>query len=142
MAASTAETAAAQGALADEHASIWAYSVLGPRAGSRRSLADVSFVQHRDARDLLVQWLRSAGAIPVGTRAAYRLPFPLATSTDATALARRLEDGCGNAYATLVGAAVGASLRRLATTGLLDCAQRRVSWGGVPQTFPGLPRQK
>jgi len=142
MAASTAEIAAVQTALADEHAAMWAYGVLGPRAGSRRSLARLTFVQHRDARDRLTEWLRAAGATPVGTRAGYRLPFALTASSDAAALARRLEDGCGNAYAALVGVAQDASLRRLAVTELVTCAHRRVSWGGVPQTFPGLPRQK
>lgn len=142
MAASAAEIAAAQTALADEHAAMWAYSTLGPRAGSRRSLAGLTFVQHRNARDLLVEWLRTAGATPVGTRAGYRLPFAIAGSSDAAALARRLEDGCGNAYAALVGVAQDAPLRLLAVTELVACARRRVAWGGVPQTFPGLPRQK
>ena len=142
MTASTAEIAAAQTALADEHAAIWAYGVLGPRAGSRRSLAGLTFVQHRDARDVLVEWLRAAEATPVSTRAGYRLPFALTGASDAAALARRLEDGCGNAYAALLGVARDASLRRLATTELVTCAHRRVSWGGVPQTFPGLPRQR
>lgn len=121
---------------------MWAYSVLGPRAGTRRSLAEVTFVQHRDARDVLAEWLRAAQATPVGGRAGYRLPFALAAAGDAAALARLLEDGCGNVYAALVGVAQDASLRRLATTSLVTCALRRVSWGGVPQTFPGLPRQK
>jgi Domain of unknown function (DUF4439) len=142
MTASTAEIAAAQTALADEHAAIWAYGVLGPRAGSRQSLAGLTFVQHRAARDVLVEWLRATGATPVGTRAGYRLPFALAGSSDAAALARRLEDGCGNAYAALLGVAQDASLRQLAVTELVSCAHRRVSWGGIPQTFPGLPRQK
>lgn len=140
--ATTAEINAAQAALAGEHTAVWAYSVLGPRAGSQRSLAGRTFVQHRDARDVLIEWLRAAGATPVGTRAAYRLPFALAVAGDAAALARLLEDGCGNAYAALLGVAQGASLRRVATTELVTCAHRRVSWGGVPQTFPGLPRQK
>jgi hypothetical protein len=140
--ATPAEVAAAQSALADEHAAMWAYSVLGPRAGSRRSLAGHSYVQHRDARDQLTQWLVTAGATPAGTRAGYRLPFVLSDPGDAAALARRLEDGCGNAYASLVGAAADASLRVVAVGQLAGCAHRRVSWGGIPQTFPGLPRQK
>jgi len=142
MAASTAEIAAAQTSLAAEHAALWAYSVLGPRAGSRRSLAELSFGLHRDARDALVEWLRAAGATPVVTRAGYRLPFALAGAGDAAALARRLEDGCGNAYAALVGVAQDLVLRGSAVSELATCARRRVSWGGVPQTFPGLPRQK
>jgi len=138
--ASTAEIAAAQTALAEEHAAMWAYSVLAPRAGSRRSLAGHTFVEHRDARDALVAWPRSAGATPVATRAGYRVPFTLADASDAATLARRLEDGCGNSYASLVGVAQDPALRRQAVTGLVTCAHRRVSWGGVPQTFPGLPR--
>lgn len=140
--ATPAEIAAAQTALADEHAAIWAYSVLGPRAGARKSLAGRSFVQHRDTRDALVVWLRAAGTTPAETLAGYRLPFALSTPTDAAALARRLEDGCGNVYAAMVGVAQDASLRRLAVTALATCAQRRVAFDGVPQTFPGLPRQK
>jgi hypothetical protein len=140
--ATTAEVAAAQAALADEHAAMWAYSVLGPRAGSQRSLAQRSFAQHRDARDVLVEWVRAGGATPVGTRAGYQLPFELTGPSDAAALARRLEDGCGNTYAALLATAQDASLRRDATTELATCAHRWVSWGGVPQTFPGLPGQR
>jgi hypothetical protein len=136
-----AEVAAAQTALAAEHAAMWAYGILGPRAGSRRSLAVATFTRHRDARDRLIEWLRAAGATPVGTMAAYRLPFALTGATDAAALARRLEDGCGNSYAALIGVATDAPLRVLAVSELAICAQGRVSWGGIPQTFPGLPRQ-
>lgn len=139
--ATTAEIDAAQAALADEHAAMWAYGVLGPRAGTRRSLAGLTFVQHRDARDVLLEWLRAAGATPVTSRAGYRLPFALTSWTDAAALARRIEDGCGNAYAALLGVAQAAALRRVATTELVTSAQRWVSWGGLPETFPGLPRE-
>jgi hypothetical protein len=136
------EVAGAQTALADEHAAIWAYGILGPRAGALRTQAVITFAQHRDARDLLVEWLRAAGATPVDTLAAYRLPFAPTRPSDAAALARRLEDGCGNSYAALVAVATDAPLRSLAVAALAACAHRRVSWGGVPQTFPGLPQQR
>ena len=142
MTVSDAEIDAAQRALAAEHAALWAYGVLGPRSGSRSALARDAFGSHREARDSLTSWLVSVGVDPVTTRPGYQLPFPLAGAADAAALARRLEDGCGNAYATLTATTAVPALRALATAQLDDCAGRRVAWGATPQTFPGLPGQK
>lgn len=130
---------AVQTALAAEHAALWAYGVLGPRAGENDDLAEASFDAHRLGRDRLVGWLTRRHHRPVPARPGYRLPFPVRDAEDAAALARRLEDGCGNAYAAVVAASEPGELRDLAIDRLIDCATRRVKWGGQPMPFPGHP---
>ena len=134
-----AEVAAAQRALAAEHATVWAYGIIGPRSGDEKALDTTSFDAHRNARDDLIAWLTAHGEQPVAARPGYELPFRIGDSGDAAALARRVEDGCCNAFAPLVAASADSELRKLAVDQLIACATRRMEWGGAPLRFPGLP---
>ena len=140
------EDAALQEVLAAEHAAVWGYGVVGDALpAAQRSTAQTAETAHRASRDALAQLLDSRGADPVAARAAYALPFPVASTKDAAALAVRLEDGTSRAWVRLLDQAVQDSTRRLAVDGLTACELRAVAWrtaaGQTPVTtpFPGLP---
>jgi hypothetical protein len=140
------ENAALQEVLAAEHAAVWGYGVVGDALpASQRSTAEAAEAAHRDSRDALAQLLDSRGADPVAARAAYALPFPVASTKDAAALGVRLEDGTSRAWVRLLDQAAQRSTRQLAVDGLTACELRAVAWrtaaGQTPLTspFPGLP---
>src|SRR6187549_2657296 len=71
-----AAIAALQAVLAGEHAAVWSYGVLGPRAGEgREDLARSLLLAHATTRDDLRALLVGAGAIPVAAEPAYALPI-------------------------------------------------------------------
>jgi len=140
------ENAALQEVLAAEHTAIWGYGVVGDALpAAQRATAETAEAAHRDARDTLAQLLDSRGADPVAARAAYAVPFPVASAKDAAALAVRLEDGTARTWVRLLDQAVQRSTRQLAVDGLTACELRAVGWrtaaGQAPVTvpFPGLP---
>jgi Domain of unknown function (DUF4439) len=130
---------AAQQALAGEHAAMWAYAFITPRAGRRAPLGVPSLVEHRRRRDALVDWLRAHQAEPVIAKPGYALPFQVSSASTAAALARRVEDGCARQWVQVIQAAVGQpALLSIAQHSLTDSAGRRVRWGGVPDALPGI----
>ncbi|WP_328536367.1 ferritin-like domain-containing protein [Streptomyces sp. NBC_00344] len=131
--------AAAQAALAAEHAAVYGYAVVGGRvADDRREEAHRAYDAHRAARDGLVRTVRDLGGKPVAGLAAYALPFPVEGHTDAVRLAADLEDRVADVYSDLVRAARG-PLRHEAALSLRESAVRAVRWrGGGSVAFPGL----
>ncbi|MFG2297206.1 DUF4439 domain-containing protein [Streptomyces sp. NPDC048603] len=130
--------AAAQAALAAEHAAAYAYGVVGARAAAPRAAqAREAYGTHLARRDALVRTVRGLGGVPRAAEAAYRLPFDLRTPADADRLAAEIEDRVAGAYSDLVRAASG-PLRREAADALTAAAVRAARWRGVGVAFPGL----
>ncbi|MCU1677648.1 MAG: hypothetical protein JWM93_2406 [Frankiales bacterium] len=130
-------------ALAVEHATVYAYGVVGAHtSGASRSLAEAGFAAHRAWRERLDGLVRDAGGTPVTADAAYQIERPVTGTASAIALATTLEDGCCVAYERLVIAADEGPLRTTAATALVECATRAARWrllagSTLPVAFPG-----
>jgi len=131
-----------QGALAGEHAAVWAYGVLGPRldeAGRARvrSLLDT----HEKAREAIRARVVGSGAAPVLAEPAYALPVTPTDPGTAAGLAMIVEERLVAVYAELVAATASAELRAVAVDAMRDGALRALSWGPIGTVFPGLPER-
>ncbi|MFI9205883.1 ferritin-like domain-containing protein [Streptomyces sp. NPDC053048] len=130
--------AAAQAALAAEHAAVYGYGVVGGRVEEDRAAeAREAYQAHRARRDVMIRAVRDLGAEPEAAAAAYTLPFPVTDGASAVRLAAELERRLSAVYADLVRASTGA-LRGEAATGLREAAVRAVRWSGGSVAFPGL----
>jgi hypothetical protein len=138
--------AALREALAAEHTAIWGYGVVGAALGPKgRAPAEAAEAAHRDVRDRVTALLADRKVDPVREQAAYALPFPVLSATDAAALGVVLEEGVAAAWVRVLDQAAQRSTRELAV-GLLSAAEvRAVTWrvaaGRTPVTsaLPGLP---
>ncbi|MEU7109744.1 ferritin-like domain-containing protein [Streptomyces stramineus] len=132
------ELAAAQAALAAEHAAVYGYGVVGARIGEERSAeAREGYDAHRSRRDAMGRAVRELGGTPEAAAAGYALPFAVTDEAAAVRLAAELESRLAGVYADLVRAAGGA-LRRDAAAALREAAVRAVRWRGGSVAFPGL----
>ncbi|WNI18341.1 ferritin-like domain-containing protein [Actinacidiphila sp. ITFR-21] len=130
--------AAAQAALAAEHAAVYGYGVVGGQvAASREAQARQAYDAHRAGRDALSRTVTGLGGRPVAAAAGYELPFVVADAADAVRLAAYLENRVAGAYGDLVRAASGGT-RRDAAAGMRAAAVRAVRWSGGSVAFPGL----
>lgn len=129
--------------LAAEHAAVYAYGLLGgvvSAAVANTVVADEarsSYAAHRSRRDQLVATIRAAHQEPAASAPAYDVPYPVTGPDTARRLARYVEDRCATVYAQAV-ADLPSGERVFVSAALLDCAVRRVGWGGAPPPFPGL----
>jgi hypothetical protein len=131
---------ALQAALGGEHAVIWAYGVLGPRAGDARAdLARDLLLVHGTARDTLRALLVGAGASPVAAEPAYTLPMEPTDPVSAAELAAALEERLAALYADLVASSIRPTVRSLAVDNLAATASRVAQWRGSAPALPGLP---
>jgi hypothetical protein len=140
------EDAALQEALAAAHTAVWGYGVVGAALPvEARDPAYADEQAHRDLRDQLAGLLASRRVDPVAAEAAYALPFPVHSATDAATLAVTLEEGASRAWTWVLDQATERSTRELGVTALTAAEQRAVGWraaaGKAPVTsaFPGLP---
>jgi len=128
--------------LADEHAAVYAYGLLGARLGvAERRGARSAYDAHRAARDDLRALLERRGLQGPPPHPVYDVT--VSGRTQARALAVRLEEGLAVRWRDLVGTTDEADLRRLAVQRLQECAVRAAAWrgaqGGPPTVpFPGL----
>ncbi|GHC71893.1 ferritin-like domain-containing protein [Streptomyces cinnamoneus] len=130
--------AAAQAALAAEHAAVYGYGVVGGRVDdARETEAREAYDAHRARRDAMIRAVRDLGAEPGAAAAAYALPFPVPDANAAVRLAAELENRVAAVYADLVRAATG-GLRGEAAAALREAAVRAVRWSGGSVAFPGL----
>ncbi|MFG2760481.1 DUF4439 domain-containing protein [Streptomyces wuyuanensis] len=130
--------AAAQAALAAEHAAVYGYGVVGGRVGeTRRAEAAAAYAAHRARRDALERTVRDLGGKPVAAQAAYTLPFAVPDAASAVRLAAVLEDRVAGVYSDLVRATRGPQ-RHDAAVALREAAVRAVRWRGTGVAFPGL----
>jgi hypothetical protein len=135
--------AALQQTLAGEHAAVYVYGVLGGRvsASAQEQLATAltsAYVAHRGRRDQLHAMVRAAGGKPVAAEVSYELPNPSRTVPQLRAAALVTEQRCAEVYAAMVGSTAQAN-RQWAIDALADAAVRELTFGGVPQPFPGVP---
>lgn len=134
---------ALQTTLADEHAALWTYGVLGARTSQSATpvLFDAltaGFRRHRSRRDQLRILVAEAGGEPVAAAASYDVDAPLLRSTDVQAAALAVEvTGVGTLLA-LVARSSGA-VREWALTEATWSATWQLELGGTPQTWPGAP---
>jgi hypothetical protein len=136
--APAAELAAAQAALAAEHATVYGYGVVGAWAAEPdRAEVRELYAAHQKRRDALARLVRELGGSPVAAAAGYALPFAVADAPAARALATVLEERLAGAYADLV-RATGGEARLAAADELRRAALRAARWRGGPAAFPGL----
>lgn len=131
--------AAAQAALAGEHACVFGYGVVGAHLrdtaqDNARKILD----QHRANRDQLVQFIRSQNATPIAALAAYELPISVTDQRSAREFAAELERRLAPVYADLVASAEEPELRAIAVRGLVASAGWLARWSGETAAFPGL----
>jgi len=131
-----------QKTLAAEHAAVFLYGVLGARtSGSRQPTLfralNTAFDDHRDQRDALTVLISAKGVDPVAALVDYRLPGPVATPDQVTAVARTVETRTTRTYGELVAHTSGAD-RHWAVASLDRSALRGLRFGVRPGNFPGL----
>lgn len=134
---------ALQATLADEHAALWTYGVLGARTSQSVTpgLYDAlttAYRRHRSRRDQLRTLVEEAGGTPVAAAAAYELDGQPVRSPQVQAAALALEAGSVETLTALVARSSGA-VREWALTEATWSATWQLELGGAPQTWPGAP---
>ena len=134
---------ALQATLADEHAALYTYGVLGARTSQSATPAlydalRLAYRQHRSRRDQLRSLVEDAGGEPVAAAAAYELDGQLLRSAQIGAAALALEVASVETLLALVAQSSG-PVRAWALTEATWSAAWQLELGGSPQTWPGAP---
>ncbi len=134
---------ALQATLAHEHASLYAYGVLGARTSQAATPAlydalTLAYRRHRARRDQLRPMVEEAGGQPVAAAAAYELDAQLLRSAQVQAAALAREVASAESLTALVARSSGA-VRGWAITEAIWSATWQLELGGVPRTWPGAP---
>jgi hypothetical protein len=130
-----------QEVLANEHAAVYLYGVLGART-SQSADPDLhlnlraAHAAHRGRRDELTGQVAAEGVAPVAGATAYALPSGLETADGVARAALELEVACAEVYAAAV-ASTTAERRAWAVAALNDAAVRGLGLRGTPEIFPG-----
>jgi hypothetical protein len=130
-----------QQVLANEHAAVYVYGVLGART-SQSATPDLYLVLraahdvHRGRRDELTGQVAHEGVTPLASATAYEVPAGLETADGVTSAALELERACADVYAAAV-ASTTADRRSWAVGALNDAAVRELGLRGTPEMFPG-----
>ena len=132
-----------QATLADEHAAVYTYGVLGARTSQSATptLYDAltsGYRRHRARRDQLQVLVEEAGGEPVAAAAAYELDGRLLRGPQLEAAARELEVASVERLAALVAQSSG-TVREWALTEATWSAAWQLELDGEPQTWPGAP---
>ncbi|MCB8993263.1 MAG: ferritin-like domain-containing protein [Nocardioidaceae bacterium] len=133
---------AMQEALADEHAAVYLFGLLGARVSEREQpalfdLLSASFADHRRNRDDLSQMIAAAGDTPVASAVAYDPPGPVDTPSGIRRTAVKLEKRMTLRYGALI-ANTTMEQRVWAITALREGAMREIAYGVAPQDLPGV----
>ena len=134
---------ALQATLADEHAALYTYGVLGARTSQATSPAlfetlTSGYRRHRARRDQLQLMVRDAGGDPVAAEAAYDLDGSLLRPPQIERAAADLEAASVEVLLALVAQSTG-SVREWALTEATWSAVWRLQLGGTAETWPGAP---
>jgi hypothetical protein len=134
---------ALQATLADEHAAVYTYGVLGARTSQSATPAlydalTSGYRRHRARRDQLQVLVEEAGGEPVAAAAAYELDGRLLRAPQVEAAARELEVASVEMLTALVAQSSG-TVREWALTEAIWSAAWQLELGGEPQTWPGAP---
>lgn len=132
---------ALQTTLADEHAALYAYGVLGARTSQSASpdlyaALVTAYRQHRSRRDRLRVMVVDAGGTPVPAEPLYPLPGALVQPGQLAATALTLEQSSSATMAAMVAQTSG-ELRAWALTEAIWSATWELEFGGLPQIWPG-----
>lgn len=134
---------ALQTTLADEHAALYAYGVLGARTSQAGGplLYDAlttAYRRHRSRRDQLRVMIGESGGEPVAAAAAYDLDLPAQGAGRVREAALALEVDGVETLVALVAQSSG-TVREWALTEATWSATWQLELGGEPQTWPGAP---
>jgi hypothetical protein len=134
---------ALQATLADEHAALYAYGVLGARTSQATSpvlfeTLTAGYRRHRARRDQLRLMVRDAGGDPVAAEVAYELDGTLLRPPQLVRAAADLEAGSVEVLVALVAQSSG-SVREWALTEATWSAVWQLQLGGTAETWPGAP---
>lgn len=134
---------ALQTTLADEHAALYTYGVLGARTSQSATPAlfdavTLAYRRHRSRRDQLRLLVEEAGGEPVAAAAAYELDGQLLRSAQVEAAALALESTSVEVLLALVAQSSG-PVRAWGLTEATWSAAWQLELGGAPQTWPGAP---
>lgn len=134
---------ALQTTLADEHATLYTYGVLGARTSQSATPAlydalTAGYRRHRARRDQLRLLVADAGGEPVPAAAAYELDEKLLRSPQVQAAALGIEAGSVETLLALVAQSSG-SVREWAFSEVTWSASWQLELGGTAQTWPGAP---
>ncbi len=143
---------ALQGALAAEHAAIWAYGVVAAFVpGALDGQLEEAASAHQARRDAIERVLIDAGALPVPPEPGYLTPQPVTDAASALRLAITAETDAAAAWRSVVElspverSAADPGLRGAALDALTEAAVRATRWRATasvsPLTvpFPGAP---
>ncbi|MGM7421461.1 DUF4439 domain-containing protein [Cellulosimicrobium sp. ES-005] len=120
-----------------EDAAGYAYEVRAAQSeGDARTAAVARAAEHRARGQAWALAAGTDGTAQDPRRVAYALP----DDADLASLARQVESGLAQSYASLVATAPAAS-RAEAVALLVDSWAGAVAWGEPPVAFPGLPEQ-
>jgi len=136
------EVEALQTTLEAEHAAVYVYGLLGSRTSQAAEAPlyqalRAAYEAHRERRDTLIGEIAALDVVPSPAAAAYTPPMGLDTTDARYRSALELERACARTYAALVGSTTG-ERRGEAIAMLTDAAVRELSFGGAPETFPGV----
>jgi hypothetical protein len=134
---------ALQASLADEHASLYTYGVLGARTSQASSptlfeTLTSGYRRHRARRDQLQLMVRDAGGEPVAAEAAYDLDGSLLRPPQLERAAADLEAASVEGLLALVAQSTG-PVREWALTEATWSAVWRLQLGEAAETWPGAP---
>jgi hypothetical protein len=134
---------ALQASLADEHAALYTYGVLGARTSQATSPAlfdtmTSGYRRHRARRDQLQLMVREAGGEPVAAEVAYDLDGSLRRPPQLERAAADLEAESVEGLLALVAQSTG-SVREWALTEATWSAVWRLQLGEAAETWPGAP---
>jgi hypothetical protein len=134
---------ALQAALAEEHATLWTYGVLGARTSQATSptlydAVTAAYRRHRSRRDQLRLMVRDAGGEPVAAAVTYEIEDALVRAPQVQRAAAGLEAAGVETLLALVGQSSG-EVRDWALTEATWSAVWQLELGGTAQTWPGAP---
>jgi hypothetical protein len=134
---------ALQTTLADEHAALYTYGVLGARTSQSAAPAlfdalTAGYRRHRARRDQLRLLVEDAGGEPVDAAPAYGLDGTLLRAAQVQAAALDLEVASAETLLALVAQSSG-TVREWALTEATWSASWQLELGGGAQAWPGAP---
>jgi hypothetical protein len=134
---------ALQASLADEHAALYTYGVLGARTSQATSptlfeTLTSGYRRHRARRDQLQLMVRDAGGEPVAAEVAYDLDGSLLRPPQLERAAADLEAASVEGLLALVAQSTG-PVREWALTEATWSAVWRLQLGEAAETWPGAP---
>ena len=134
---------ALQTTLADEHAALYTYGVIGARTSQSAAPAlfdalNAGYRRHRARRDQLRLLVEDAGGEPVAAAPAYDLDGTLLRAPQVQAAALDLEVASAETLLALVAQSSG-TVREWALTEATWSASWQLELGGGAQVWPGAP---